>query len=160
MESSVNSSKIEYKKKTPTKKVDRGPGRSVQRLQVRRVQVAQQGRTPLFEDIRNRSRGKYTAKEMAAEEVPDKVRKADAARYRAHSKMERTERELREWILDDPGPRSTVTEQTFHPVITVKLTPNPAERSGVTAPRSIRGCGRGGSCLRDGHLSPMQVLLL
>ena len=96
---------------------------------------------------------------MAAEEVPYKVRQANAARYRAHSTLESTEKEIRDWMRDDHGPRSIVTEQSLHPVITVKMKPNHAERSGSTAPPSIRGCGRGGSCLRNGHLSPLRVLL-
>ena len=78
---------------------------------------------------------------MASEEVPDKVRKADAARYRAHSKMESTEREIREWMLDDPGPRSTVTEQIFHPVITVKLTPNQASGAELPLPAASGDAG-------------------
>ena len=76
--------------------------------------------------------------------MPDKVRKADAVRYRAHSKMESTERELREWMLDDPGPRPIGTEQSLHPVIIMKMTPNPAERSGSTASHSIKGCKKKG----------------
>ena len=73
--------------------------------------------------------------------------------------MESTEKELREWRMDDHEPRVIVTEQSLHPVITEKRTPNHAERGGSTAPPSIRGCGRGRSCLRKGHLSTMRVLL-
>ena len=52
---------------------------------------------------------------MATEEVPDKVRKADAARYRAHSKLESTEREIREWMLDDPGTKVNCNGAKFPP---------------------------------------------
>ena len=155
-----NSSKIEYNKKMPTKEVCPGTLETSTAPSGRRVQGAPLRRTPLLEGIWNRGRGENTTKEMAAEEVPHKSRKADAARYRALSEMKSTEKELREWMLDEPGPRSTVTEQTVHPVITVKLTPDFAERIGVTTLRSVQGCGRGGKCLMMGHLLPVRVLLL
>ena len=111
------------------------------------------------EVIQNRSRGKYTAKERTAREVPRQVRQADQARYRAQSELKTTEKEIRPWMLDDPGPRPIGTGQSLHPVIIMKMTPNPAEQSGSTASHSIKGCKKGGSCLRKGHLSPMRVLL-
>ena len=83
-----------------------------------------------LEDTWNRSCGEYPAKKMAAEEVPDKVQQADADRYRAYSKIESTEKELRDWMMDYPGPRSIVTEQCLNPVITVKMQPSHTERSG------------------------------
>ena len=119
---------MEYKKKTPTIEV---------RPRIREISTADPDITSpsrpttadaLLEDSQNRSFGKYPAKEMAAEEVPYEVRQADAARHRAHSKMKSTEKELREWMMDNPGPWSIVTEQSLHPVITVKMTPNHAER--------------------------------
>mgnify|MGYP006924463000 FL=1 len=96
---------------------------------------------------------------METEEVPYEVRQANAARLQAHSKMESTEKKLREWMMDDHEPRSIVTEQSLHPVITVKRTPNHAEQGESTDPPSTWGCGRGISCLRKGHLSTMRVLL-
>ena len=40
------------------------------------------------------------------------------------------EKELRDWMMDYPGPRSIVTEQCLNPVITVKMQPSHTERSG------------------------------
>ena len=150
---------MEYKKKTPTMEV---------RPRIREVSTAASGLTSpsppttadaALEDTWDRSRGENPAKKRAAEEGPDEVRQADADRRRAYSKMESTEKELREWMRGDPEPRATVTEQCLHPVITVKMKPSHEGRSGKTAPSSIRGCGRGGKCLRNGHLSPLRVLL-
>ena len=63
---------------------------------------------------------KYTTKEMAAEEVPEEVQKANDGRQREHFKMENIEIELQGRLLDHPGPRLAVTEQIFHPVLPVK----------------------------------------
>ena len=96
-----NSSNMEYKKKAPTMEV---------RPRIRKVSTAEPDQTsprspttadaPL-EDSQNRVCRDYPAKEMATEEVPDKVRKADAARYRAHLKMESTESGC--WTILDQG---------------------------------------------------------
>ena len=149
-ESVENSSKMEYKKKAPTMEVC---------PRIRKVSTVEPDQTSprspttadaLLEDSQNRVCGEYPAKEMATEEVPYKVRQANAARLQAHSKMESTEKKLREWRMDDHEPRSIVTEQSLHPVITVKRTPNHAEQGGNTDPPSAWGCGRGRSCLRKG----------
>ena len=108
---------MEYKKETPTMKVSPS---------IREVSTAASGPTspshPTTADattevIQNRSRGKYTAKERTAGEVPHQVQQADEARYRAQSELKSTEKEIREWMLDNPGPRPNGTEQSLHPVI-------------------------------------------
>ena len=115
-ESVENSSKMEYKKETPIIKVSPS---------IREVSTAASGpmssshpitADATTEEIRNRSRGKYTAKERTAGEAPHQVRQADEARYRAQSELKTTEKEIREWMLDDPGPSQIGTEQSLHPV--------------------------------------------
>ena len=77
---------------------------------------------------------------MAAEEVPEKVQMADAARNQENSTTERMERDLSGRMLDNPGPRSAVTYQFLHPELPVK---HHAERGGMDNPCKAQGCGRG-----------------
>ena len=112
-----------------------------------------------LEDSRNGVHGEYPTKVMTTEEVPYKVRQANAARHRAQSKMKSTKNKLREWMMDDPETRSIETEQSLHTVITVKRTPNHGEQGRKKDPPSTWGCGRGRSCLRKVHLSNMGILL-
>ena len=88
--------------------------------------------------------------------MPGKVQKADAARYQEYFKMECMERKLQKKILKDPGPRPAVPEQILHPVLSVK---HYMERCETCDPRKVQGCGRGGSCLIEGHLSAARLLL-
>ena len=69
------------------------------------------------------------------------------------------EKEIWERMGDDPGPKPIGTAQSLNPVIIMKMTPHPAERSESTASHIIRGCKKGGSCLRKGHLTSMRILL-
>ena len=109
---------MEYKKKTPIMKVSPS---------IREVSITASGPTSVnhpttgevtIEEIRNR--GRYTEKERMAREVLHQVRQADEARYRAQSGLKTTEKEMWEWMGDDPGPKPIGTMQSLHPVITTK----------------------------------------
>ena len=86
---------------------------------------------------------------MAGEEVPEKVRKADAIRYHEYWTMVKMERKLQRKILEDLGPRPDIPEQILHPVRPGR---HSIERCGTCDPYKAQDCGSCGSCLEEGPI--------
>ena len=84
---------------------------------------------------------------MAGEDAPDKVKRANNARYREYAKMMKVERRLRRKIQEDPGLRPDVPELVLPPVI---LEGHARERCGACNPCKAQDCGRCSSCLEKG----------
>ena len=53
---------------------------------------------------------------MAGEDAPDKVKRANNARYREYAKMMKVERRLRRKIQEDPDLRPDIPELVLPPV--------------------------------------------
>ena len=54
---------------------------------------------------------------MAREEAPEKVQKANDARWGEYGKMVRIERKLQKKILEEPGPRPAIPEPSLPPAL-------------------------------------------
>ena len=86
---------------------------------------------------------------MVGEEVPEKMEKANAARYHEYWKMVKIERKLQKKILEDPGPRPAIPEQILHPALSGR---HPMERCGTCDPCKAQNCGSCRSCLEEGPI--------
>ena len=74
---------------------------------------------------------------MAGGEAPEKVKRANAARYLEYGKMMKIERRLRRKILKDPGPRPIIPEHILHPVLPER---HYRERCGTCNPCKAQDC--------------------
>ena len=84
---------------------------------------------------------------MVIEKAPEKVQKANDARWREYRKMVRMERKLQKRILEDPGPRPAIPEPSLHPVLPGR---HSMEWCGECNPCGTQDCGRCRGCLEEG----------